>query len=148
VAPRKEAVSGGEATEENWFQRHLNWAWVLPQGVVFLVFIIAFCIWYFYINSPSVPSEDSIYASFLVVSVVVGGLQSLAVYGVGAWVLKMKNRSLAWLLVLFLGGFGWIIFLCLENRSELPPVPASNPTRPSLGIQGLKSQSENEKYWW
>jgi hypothetical protein len=97
-----------------------------------------------FVGSTTLPSEESLFASISVIQIVVLVLQIASVFGVGAWVLKRKNRSLGWLLI-FLVPFGWIIFLFLENRSELPPMPVpsglSTPSGPSSSIPpGLAPQ--------
>lgn len=78
----------------NWFQRHLNW-------IVVLFSIVANLVW--------VNTKDPLsfwFIGFLVATPFVCG-----------WALKQKGRSLWHLLILFLP-FGWIWFLCLENRRQ------------------------------
>ena len=40
------------------------------------------------------------------------------------WALRRKNRSLWWLLLGIFVPFGFIVLLCLENKSESKQVPA------------------------
>ena len=82
----------------NWFQKHLNWTVVLAGAGGYFAFGITRI------------------ASDLVA--LMGWLATLAItFSVCGWALNRKNRSLAWLLLLFVP-FGWIVFLGLENRSE------------------------------
>jgi len=143
--PSKEAVKAAQkalrsqAGGENWFQRHLNWTWVFAQWAAAL--IIYFIITVFVVSlvgSTTFPSEASFLASISVIQMVSLVLNLAAELGVGAWVLKRKSRSLAWLVIFFVPLAGWIIFLFLENRSE----PAFVPPAPSASVQpGLASQS-------
>jgi len=148
--PSKEAkqavqkVLRSQATGENWFQRHLNWTWVFAQWAAALIiyFVVFVFVSSLVASGPNFPSEASFFASFSVLQIVSYVLQIAAVYGVGAWVLKRKNRSLGWLLIFFVPLVGWIIFLCLENRSELPALPAthSSSIQPGLASPGLGAQ--------
>lgn len=48
-----------------------------------------------------------------------GWLMRLVVcFPIYGWILKQKKRTLWWLFILFVP-FGWIVFLSLENRSEV-----------------------------
>jgi hypothetical protein len=152
---KKEAVQAartvlrGQPTGENWFQRHLNWTWVFAQLAVGLItyVLVAVFVTGLFISSPALPSEASLLASFSVIYIIVLVLQLASLFGVGGWVLRRKRRSLAWLLIFFVPLVGWIIFLCLENRSELPVLPLasrssapsgpSSPIQPGLAPQGL-----------
>jgi hypothetical protein len=149
LKPKKEAVQTvqkvlrGQSTGESWFRRHLNWTWVLAQIAVGVItfFLMTVFVTSLFVSSPTLPSDESLFASVSVIQIIALVLQIASVFGVGAWVLKRKGRSLSWLLI-FLVPFGWIIFLCLENRSELavmsaPPAysaPSGSP-RPSSSIQ-------------
>lgn len=158
--PRREAVQAaqkvlrGQATGENWFQRHLNWTWVFAQWAVGLTgfFIITLFVSGLFVSGTMLPSEESVFASVSVIQMMVLVLQIIAVFGVGVWVLKRKDRSLGWLLI-FLVPFGWIVFLCLESRSELVALPvssgpsgysgsseSSSSIQPGLAPQGLGAQ--------
>jgi hypothetical protein len=155
-------VLGGQATGESWFQRHLNWTWFLAQLAVGLIayFVVTIFVSSLFVSStalPSVlPSVGSLLASISVMQIIVLVLQLVAMFGVGAWVLIRKNRSLAWLLIFFVPLVGWIIFLCLENRSELPFLPVSSGSVGSLessrsippGLAPQNVGSASDKYWW
>jgi hypothetical protein len=92
---------------KSWFERHLNWtmflAWV---GAYIVSFIIGFII---ALSDPYV-SEGVLY--------MVGLIVACAILGPSwGWVLRKKDRSLWWLPLGLFVPFGWIVLLCLENRS-------------------------------
>ncbi len=89
------------AVQVNWFQRHLNWTVVLTFMSAYGLLLITALITGF--NGISWISIPIYYA---------------AVFVVAGWSLKRKNRSLWWLFI-FLVPFGWIVFLCIENRRHL-----------------------------
>jgi len=148
--PNQESVKAAQkalrsrATGENWFQRHLNWTWVFAQCAVGLIayFIITIFVSSLFVSSAALPSETSLFASVSVIQIIFSALQIASVFGVGAWVLKRKGRSLAWLLIFLVPLAGWIIFLCLENRSRLPVLsaPASSSAQPDLASPSLESR--------
>jgi hypothetical protein len=158
LKPRREAIQkvpGGQETGENWFQRHLNWTWFFAQLAVGLIayFVVTIFVSSLFVSSAALPSWESIFASFSVIQIISLVLQLIAMFGVGAWVLRRKKRSLAWLLIFFVPLEGWIIFLCLENRSKLLALPVSSGSPgssrsipPGLAPQNLGSASD--KYWW
>jgi hypothetical protein len=160
--PAVRTLLRGGATGENWFQRHLNWTWLLPQ---LLLYVAALVVMFGFIASmgptlildptarPSV--LPSLPFSIFVVSYafVIPLLGAASIWGIGAWVLKRKSRSLWWLLIFLIPvlaawlnvllGLGvlivvWIIFLRLENRSELPGLPVSDSARTILEAQSNK----------
>jgi len=156
LGPKKEAVqaartiSRSQATGKSWYRRHLNWTWVFAQLAVGLIgfFIIAVFVSGLFVSGTMLPSEESIFASVSVIQIIVLVLQMIAMFSIGAWVLKRKKRGLAWLLI-FLVPFGWIIFLCLENRSELVVMPVSSRSsgssgsiQPGLAPYGLGPRSD------
>ena len=161
VKAAKKALSSQPAGA-NWFQRHLNWAWFFAQLAVGLIAYIVMTIFVssLFITSAVLPSEESLFASVSSMQIIAVVLQLIAMFGVGAWVLRRKSRSLVWLLIFLVPLVGWIIFLCLENRSEPVVIPASagpsrsGPSRSSIppGIQpGLAPQGldkKSDKYWW
>jgi len=137
-----------QATGGNWFQRHLNWTWVFAQWAVSLILYVVVTVFVTSLvaSGPNFPSEASLFASISVMQVISLVLELIAEFGVGAWVLKRKDRSLAWLLIFFVPLVGWIIFLCLQNRNLLEELPVSSglssSSEPSGSIQpGLASQS-------
>ena len=86
----------------NWFQRHLNWTWVLAY---LLLIVGAFMFGALMgILDPNV-SEDAV----SVVAQIFGGIFILVVSG---WVIRQKGRSLWWLLL-----SGVFSPLWLENRN-------------------------------
>ena len=88
--------------ERSWFERHLNWTMVLAWLSTYLVtFIVAYLV---ILANPYV-SDDTLVAILVIANLAV-------VIAVGQWVLKKKNRSLAWLLICWT----WF-FLLIENHS-------------------------------
>ncbi len=178
---KRETVPEGEAGDLSWFQRHLNWTWVLPQLFLFLFGIV-------YLETSSSHLYRAIWrssesefvstaASLTIFWYVWTVMMWAAEFGIGAWVLKKKKRSLWWLAIFFIPTpitlllAEWsvwpsliayvlvvVVFLFLDDASQSrrvlvsyptrPDLDAQNPTRPGLDTRGLKSQSENEKYWW
>jgi hypothetical protein len=137
---------------ENWFQRHLNWTWFFAQLAVGLIayVVVTLFISSLFISSAVLPSEESLFASVSSMQLIVVVLQLITMFGVGAWVLRRKKRSLVWLLIFLVPLVGWIIFLCLENRSQFVVMPKTTVTRssisPGLAPQGLGTKTD--KYWW
>jgi hypothetical protein len=88
--------------ERSWFERHLNWTMVLTWAGSYLIsFIVAVL---GMLISPNI-SDDAI--------IVVLAITSLLVTIAGGWwVLRKKNRSLAWLLICWT----WF-FLLIQNHS-------------------------------
>jgi len=151
--PAAQTVLRSQPKGLNWFQRHLNWTWVFAQLAVGLLTYIIMTVFVtsLFVSSSTFPSEASLFASISVMQIVAAVLQIASVFGVGVWVLKRKDRSLGWLLI-FLVPFGWIIFLFLENRSDLVvmPVPSgpssssksSGSIQPGLAPPGLGYRPE------
>lgn len=116
VGPKKipQTVMPGIWNEPSWYRRHLHWTWVFAQFVADIIFIAGIL----FILLISSVSPDLFIASMIVVWYVLGSILSFAaLFGVGGWVLKQKDRSLAWLLILLVP-LGWFIFLFIENRNE------------------------------
>jgi len=88
--------------EKNWFERHLNWTMVLAWVGTYL---IVFIVWLLVILMDPYISDDALGG----ISVIIGLIVSIAV---GQWVLRKKNRSLAWLLICWT----WF-FLLIDNQS-------------------------------
>lgn len=144
----------------NWFQRHLNWTWVLPQLVLYVVaMVVGFSFIMSAVGAARSPTESSFMLPFtgllLWFGLIIPLLMMAAQFGIGAWVLKRKERSLLWLLIFlipagayilntFLGFVAgvvvWIVFLRLENRNFGPELPVSS--RPS-GLPGSSGSSSS-----
>ena len=147
--PSQEAVKAvkqvlrSQPKGENWFQRHLNLTWVFAQIAVGMIayFLITVLVSSLFISS-TMPSETSFLASISVIQIVVLVLQIASVFGIGAWVLKRKERSLGWLLI-FLVPFGWIVFLCLGNHSFGVDVPVSSGPSGPYGSSGASGSSSS-----
>jgi hypothetical protein len=86
---------------KGWFQRHLNWT-----AVIIWVLLLPLC----------VIIADIIGIPIDIIILLVPILIILPLTG---WALKKKNRSLWWLL-LFIIPFLWLVYLGLENRSQIP----------------------------
>ena len=88
--------------EMNWFEKHLNWTMVLAWlSTYVLSFILASLM---VLIDPYIP--DGAFFFIIVIA------DLAVVIGVGQWVLRKKNRSLAWLLI----SWTWF-FLLVENHS-------------------------------
>jgi MFS family permease len=97
----------------NWFQRHLNWTWFLVTAVgsYLLGFVLGLIVGSVDPYARYI-SDEALYGLAYLLGIVLA-------LSVGGWVLRRKSRSLWWLFIFFVP-FGWIAFLCLENRSYLP----------------------------
>jgi len=93
-----------------WFQRHLNWTYVIgiAAGYAF-AFILGFAMGY---SDPDV-NDDA--------AGLVGQLGFIAViFAVGGWVLVAKGRSLWWVL---LAGWGSPLWLGNRRTEAMPTTP-------------------------
>ena len=61
-------------------------------------------------------SEDTLFVTGVVIALAI----LIPVWG---WALRRKNRSLWWLPLGLFVPFGFIVLLCLENRSETSKLP-------------------------
>ena len=114
----------------NWFQRHLNWTVVLAAVAGYAIAVGAG----FTIESlnPSAPDEAFLGIFFIPLAILLP---------VAGWALKQKGRSLGWLGIFFVP-FGWIFFLCLENRRRLAePIESPEEELPSWGISTTEGKS-------
>ncbi len=112
------------AEKLNWFQRHLNLTWIIANIAVVPVFIILGNILLFITGNPPalLITDDGVDYPFYI-TILPYLLGFVSTFIVGGWVLVRKARSLGWLLVLFTG-IGFIIFLCLRNKSnEITDMP-------------------------
>jgi len=176
LEPSKEAektvkkILRSQSTKMNWFQRHLNWTWVLPQLFLYIAtLVVGYSLFMSMAGALMSPLKSSFMLPFsgLVVwfGIITPLLMAAAIYGIGVWVLKRKDRSLWWLLIFliptaaaFLHGLlafvalvaVWIVFLRLENCNFLEGPPTSSESsgssessssiQPGLAPQGLGSQ--------
>jgi hypothetical protein len=92
----------------NWFQRHLNWTFVLAVlgGYGIAVGVSVFLL----LADPTTPD--------FAFNMVFLGIMAAVTIPVGIWVLRQKGRKLWWFLILFIP-FGWIWFLMLDNHGYL-----------------------------
>jgi hypothetical protein len=92
----------------NWFNRHLNWtaflSWVALYPLIYLIGTLIVNV------NPYMSTGAYLAILYLVIAV--------WLFGIGGWVLRKKNRNLFHLLWLVIP-FGWIVFLCLENKAEI-----------------------------
>ena len=128
------------AEKLNWFQRHLNLTWIIANIAVVPVFIIFANILLFITGNPPallITDDSANYPFYITILSYLLGF--ISTFIVGGWVLVRKNRSLWWLAVFFTG-IGFIIFLCLRNRSneitltdprEMADVMSPYPAEPS-----------------
>jgi len=94
--------------ETSWFRRHLNWTMVLVWlGAILGAFVAGLIV------SSSNPFVS--YGDLEVLGFVIG--LAILIPGWG-WALKKKNRSLWWLLLGLFVPFGFIVLLCLADKSQ------------------------------
>lgn len=93
----------------NWFARHCNWVLILEWlGVPTIIVFIAGIIHSYY---PFDFSNGILVFSFIMITLIL-------FLATASWMLKVKNRSLWNLFYLLLGVIGFIILLCLENKTD------------------------------
>ena len=92
-----------KANELNWFQRHLNWTYIL--GYV-IVIVLSFIVGFILVGiDPYVADESLDTVGYLMYFIIM--------LPMSIWVLKRKNRSLWWLLLA-----NWLSPLWLGNKSN------------------------------
>jgi tetratricopeptide (TPR) repeat protein len=103
--------------EVNWFERHLNWTMVLAlvgvYGVNFINGLMA-----------GLSAHYVSYFTWFDIGLMIISLAILAL--VWGWALRRKNRSLWWLPLGLFVPFGFIVLLCLENKSLIHDASASS----------------------
>jgi len=85
-----------EVHEPNWFQRHLNWTWILSIGGYFLACFIGGVI--LGLTSPEI-GDDS-YAAEGIYNLIAGILWLIIVLPASFWVIDKKGRSGWWILTI------------------------------------------------
>jgi len=101
--------------QPSWFARHCNWTLILEWlGVpTICIVILAFLDYVGLFKFTSLDSQSSTIL-FVVLTIVCGTLFLLTV----SWMLRVKHRSQWNLLYGLLGVIGFIIWLCLKNKSN------------------------------
>ena len=99
--------------KSNWFERHLNWTMVFGLVGAYAGSFVAGMV--ITVANPYV-GEDPLYAVGLIISLAV----LVSVWG---WALRKRSRSLWWLPLGLFVPFGFIVLLCLENKSQPQEVP-------------------------
>lgn len=90
--------------EKNWFERHLNWTMVLAWVGTW---VLTYLVWFF-----MAVTNPGLFVDFATaIGLIIFFAASISV---GWWVLKKKNRSLAWLLICWT----WF-FLLIDNKSPI-----------------------------
>ena len=105
----------------NWFQRHLNYSWILLSLIGTLLIALILNLFVDVVWQPGLFGGFAFApfygrSDFLVV--LEYPLNMAAPLTVGGWVLRQKGRSLWWLLIIFVPIVGTIVFLFLKNRRE------------------------------
>jgi hypothetical protein len=96
-----------------WFKKHLNWTYVFAILIAHIIYaVLIFVVLRILL---SLDMYELFYGSIYIA----GALMMAAVWGVGAWVISQKKRSLFNLLWLLLGIIGIIIILCLHSQNDL-----------------------------
>jgi len=99
----------------NWFKRHLNWTALLAGWLpVLIVYGFGTVLYWSALATDSEPPEITGW-----IMILLGFVAAFISLYLLLWVLKQKNRSLWYFLVLLLP-FGYIWYLSLENRSAEP----------------------------
>jgi len=102
-----------EKNKAKWFERHLNWTFILALIVFYgLTFLGSFLTGFILaLNDPYI-TDETLDSVGIIVSIAIAILFLLPI---SAWILEQKGRSL-WNLLLLVVPFGLIIFLGIGNR--------------------------------
>jgi hypothetical protein len=108
----------------NWAKNHLNWTLLILFFVIeiFLWVLMGFIVFSIMGIRYDLPEDQfwKISVALLALAVILFTLLTL----VSAWVLKRKNRSLLWLLVLYIPPFwGYFGLMFLKNKSQIRSQP-------------------------
>lgn len=95
----------------NWFEKHLNWTFVLALLAVYPVALIGFIFGLLFLD------ESTSYSTIEGLSYVISFFIFVALLILAGWVITRKRRNMLWILLLFIP-LGIIPFLMLENMSE------------------------------
>jgi hypothetical protein len=104
----------------NWFNKHLNWTYVIINVVIMVIGIIVI----FGLVSDSLRSfidNPGVFPVKLIVPILISsGILSLVSVATSAWVLSRKGQSLLWLLLVLVSSFVlFILVLVLPNKHGL-----------------------------
>ncbi len=108
---------------KKWLNKHLNWTVILGFVVSFVAGYIIDIILILTLSSdsgfnPFRTTQTWDLLSFISVMIMIV-IPAVVGLNIAEWTLKKKHRSGWWVLILFVLVVGWVIFLCLENRSEI-----------------------------
>ncbi|MDD5487262.1 MAG: zinc ribbon domain-containing protein [Dehalococcoidales bacterium] len=96
----------------NWFERHLNWSWILALAAYYPVYLF-FCLLVGFVFFDASTSDATIESVCYFLLFVV----SIALLVLAGWVLSKKGQSLAWLFLLLLPFIGIVVILALDNKN-------------------------------
>jgi hypothetical protein len=101
--------NGLKPHNRNWFEKHLNWVAVFSYiGLYPLGYAIGWLI----VSIYPYMSTELYYAIVYIIA-------AIWLFCICGWVLRKKRRSL-WNLLWLIIPFGWIVFLCLSNKADIP----------------------------
>ncbi len=100
---------------ENWFERHLNWTFIITLIAMYpLDYFAGFILGSILYSIDPLMTEETAQAFAVFICLI---LNVVIICSVGIWVLKKKAKS-AWDILLLIVPFGLIFFLCLDNQQK------------------------------
>jgi hypothetical protein len=104
----------------NWFNKHLNWTYVIINVVITVIgIVLMFALTWDTIRS-FIDNPEVFPVKLLVPIMIISGILSLVSLATSAWVLSRKKQSLLWLLLVLVSSFVLLVLvLVLPNKQGL-----------------------------
>jgi hypothetical protein len=104
----------------NWFNKHLNWTYVIINMVITVIGIVLMFTLTWDTMRSFIDNPEVFPVKLLVPIMIISGVLSLVSLATSAWVLSRKNQSLLWLLLVLVSSFVlFILVLVLPNKKGL-----------------------------
>jgi len=92
----------------NWFERHLNWTYILGH----VAYLLAMIVFWFLLALCGIDTDN--FTMDAVGEVVAYLLYPIILVPLALWILRQKGQSLWWVLL-----FGWLSPIWLKNKCNI-----------------------------